>query len=149
MQISSNHIIPGAISCPFILSEDYPFRPPPKTGGDGQESLTRQIINLVLTTTRKAPSQHISLSIFLAVGMDTLTTPATTMKPRPWLFQYLNSLARCLTPPLAPAIGSGHAQHSVSVLALISLWSLFGSNWLSSLSPMEVSFSPSVSRSWL
>lgn len=89
MQISSNHSIPGAISYPFILSEHYPFRPPQKTGGNDPESITEQMISLVLTTTRKALSQQISLSIFLAMGMNILTTPATTMTPRLWFFSIL------------------------------------------------------------
>lgn len=42
--------------------------------------------------------------------MDVLTTPATTMKPRLWLFQYLNSLASYLTLALAIAVGSGRAE---------------------------------------
>lgn len=152
MQISSHHSIPGAIPYPFVLGEYYPFRPPQETGAMIQESITEQIINLVLATTRKALSQQTSLSIFLAMGMDVLTPPATTMEPKLWLFQYLNSLASYLISLLAPAVGSSHAEHGPALCMrcpMFHQWSLFGSQWFSSLSSMEVSFSPSVSRSWL
>lgn len=82
-----------------------------RLGAMFQKSITEQIINLALTTTRKALSQQVSLCIFLATGMDILTTPATAMKPRLWLFQYFNSLASYLTPLTATALGSGHAEH--------------------------------------
>lgn len=131
MQISSNHSIPGAISYPFILSEHYPFRPPQKAGGAMiQKSVTEQMINIVLTTTRKALSQQISLSIFLVMGMDILTTLATLMKPRLWLFQYLNQLARYLTPI---AVGSGHTEHRSALYPCGSTfhqWPLLGSKMI-------------------
>ena len=152
MQISSHHSIPGAIPYPFILGEYYPFRPPQKTGTMIQESITKQIINLVLATTRKALSQQTSLSIFLAMGMDVLTPSATKMKPKLWLFQYLNSLSRYLISLLAPAVGSSHAEHWPALwtrCTTFDQWSSLGSQWFRSLSSMEVSFSPSVSRSWL
>lgn len=150
MQISSNHIIPGAISCPFIQSEYYPFRPPQKTGGNGPEK--PNWTNYWVLATRKALSQQVSLSTVLAMGMGILTTPATTVKPRSWPFRYLNSLAGYLTLPLAVVVGSGHKEQRsalLSTLPHISPMTLFGSMWFSSLSSMDVSFSPSVFRSWL
>lgn len=151
MQISSNDIIPGARSCPFILSEYSPFRPPQKTGVMVQKSVTEQIINWVLAA-RKALSQQVSLSIVLAMGMVILTTPATTVKPRLWLLGNSNSLARDLTLPwpllLALAIKNTDLLCCLH-RPMFHQWSLFGSVWFSSLSSMEVSFSPSVFRSWL
>ena len=38
------------------------------------------------------------------MGMDVLTPPATTMKPKLWLFQYLNTLASYLISLLAPLL---------------------------------------------
>lgn len=69
------------MSYPFILSEHHPFRPPQKTGAMIQKSVTEHMIRLALTTTRKALSQQISLSVFLATGMNILTTPATQWNP--------------------------------------------------------------------
>ena len=93
-----------------------------------QESITKQIINLVLATTRKALSRQTSLSIFLAMGMDVLTPSATTMKPKLWLFQYLKFIgqvsnfsigAGCWLQPCRALTCSVHVLPHVSPMILI------------------------------
>lgn len=54
------------------------------------------------------------------MGVGVLTTPATTVKPRSWLFQYWNSLASCLTLPGAIAMGSGHEEQQSALLSTLS-----------------------------
>lgn len=149
MQISSNHIIPGAISCPFILSENYPFRPPQKTGGNGPEK--PNWTNYWVLATRKALSQQVSLSIVLAMGRDVLITPATTMKPDCVFFNnWIHSPVIWLPWPLLLALAIKNTDLLCCLhCPMFHQWSLFGSVWFSSLSSMEVSFSPSVFRSWL
>lgn len=75
-----------------------------------QKSITKQISNVVLTTTRKALSQQISLSIVLVMGMGILTTLTTTMKPR-LAFLTLEFMGQLSDSALAAVVGSGREEH--------------------------------------